>query len=90
MDYLEPILAIVLLVANIPIYKKILRFIFRDKEDINDSIKYSFTPDLFSFFKGNYWKDKVGEAKLSVFIFCCVAVVVIEILIIKWIVTLFV
>ncbi len=87
---MEPIIAIVLLVANIPVYKKILRLIFRDRDDINDSIKYSFTPDLFSLFKGNYWKDKVGEAKITAFIFCCVAIVVIELLIIKWIVALFV
>lgn len=87
---MEPIIAIVLLVANIPVYKKILRIIFRDREDVNDSIKYSFTPDLFSFFKGNYWKDKIGEAKITAFIFCCVSVVVIELLIIKWIIAIIV
>ncbi|ACL74946.1 hypothetical protein [Ruminiclostridium cellulolyticum] len=87
---MEPIIAIVLLVANIPVYKKILRIIFRDQEDVNDSIKYSFTPDLFSFFKGNYWKDKIGEAKITAFIFCCVSVVVIELLIIKWIIAIIV
>ncbi len=86
---MEPIIAIVLLIANIPVYKKILWFIFRDREDINDSIKYSFTPDLFSFFKGNYWKDRVGEAKLTAFIFSCVVVVVVELLIIKWIISVF-
>ncbi len=86
---MEPIIAIVLLVANIPVYKKILRLIFRDREDINDSIKYTFTPDLFSLFKGNYWKDRVGEAKLSLFIFSCVAVVVVELLIIKSIIAIF-
>ncbi|WP_242835652.1 hypothetical protein [Ruminiclostridium josui] len=86
---MESIVAIILLIANIPVYKKILRCIFRDREDINDAIKYSFTPDLFSLFKGNYWKDKMGEAKISAFVFCCVAVVVIEFLIIKWIIGIF-
>ncbi|AEY65819.1 hypothetical protein [Clostridium sp. BNL1100] len=87
---MEPIIAIVLLVANIPVYRKILQLIFRDRKDIDDSIKYSFTPDLFSLFKGNYWKDKIGEAKLTAFIFCCVAVVIIELLIIKWIIAIIV
>ncbi len=86
---MEPIIAIVLLIANIPVYKKILWFIFRDREDINNSIKYSFTPDLFSFFKGEYWKDRVSEAKLTAFIFSCVVVVVVELLIIKWIISFF-
>lgn len=77
-------IAILLMVANIPIYKRIFRRIFKDSEDFYDSVKYSFTPNLFSFFKGKYWEDRVGEAKLSFFIFCCIAVVVIELLIIKW------
>ena len=87
---MEPVIAIILLIANIPVYKRIFKLIFKDSNDFNDSIRYSFTPDLFSLFKGNYWKDRAGEAKLSFLIFCCVIIVVVEFFIINSIIGLFV
>jgi hypothetical protein len=83
-----PIIAILLIIVNIPVYKVFLRLFFKDSQDINDSIRYSFTPDLFSLFRGNYRKDKIGEAKLSLFIFSCIFVVVIEFLVLNWIIGL--
>lgn len=83
-----PVIAILLIIANIPVYKVFLRLIFKDSKDINNSIRYSFTPDLFSLFKGNYLKDKIGEAKLSLFIFSCVLVVLIEFFIVNGVIEL--
>jgi hypothetical protein len=74
---------VILLIANIPIYKFYFSKIFRDSDDFNESVKYSFRPDIFSFFKGEYIKDQIGEFKLRIFIFVCIFTVVIEFMIIK-------
>lgn len=87
---IEPFIIMVLLIVNIPLYKVIYKFIFRDSDDFRESVKYSFTPDLFSLFRGRYWKDQIGEAKLSFFIIACIAAVAFEYLIIKSVIGIFV
>lgn len=79
---IKALLVIVLIVLNIPVYSKIFYFIFRDSDDFKESVKYSLTPDIVSLFRGKYWKDWMGELKLSVFIMACIAVVAFEYLII--------
>lgn len=83
MDTALVILFVILLFVNIPVYKFYFSKIFRDSDDFNESIKYSFRPDLFSLFKGEYFKDQIGEFKLGIFIFACIFTVVIEFLAIK-------
>ena len=87
---IEPFIIMVLLIVNIPLYKVIYKFIFSDSDDFRESVKYSFTPDLFSLFRGRYWKDQIGEAKLSFFIIACIAAVAFEYLIIKSVIGIFV
>lgn len=65
------------------IFRFFFGLIFSDIEDFNDSVKYTFTPDLFSLFRGEYFKDRFAEFKLSVFIGLCVVTILIEI----WIVS---
>lgn len=79
---IKTLLIVILLVLNIPIYRKIFYFIFRDSDDFRESVRYSFTPDIFSLLRGRYWKDQMGELKLSIFIVACIAVVAFEYLII--------
>lgn len=80
---MEAIIVVILLIANIPVYRFFFRLIFKNSDDFKESVKYSFTPDIFSLFKGRYWKDHVGEAKLSFFIFLCVIVVIAEFAVIR-------
>lgn len=79
---IKTLLIVILLVLNIPIYRKIFYFIFRDSDDFRESVRYSFTPDIFSLLRGRYWKDQMGELKLSIFIVACIAVVFLEYLVI--------
>ncbi|WP_037287899.1 hypothetical protein [Saccharibacillus sacchari] len=72
------LLAIILLVVNIPVYRFVFKLWFADEEDFNKSVRYSFTPDLFSLFKGKYIEDRIASAKLSFYIFVCLAIVGIE------------
>ncbi|MEO3944970.1 hypothetical protein [Gorillibacterium sp. CAU 1737] len=75
---MEIILFLILLVVNIPVYKYLFRVFFSSREDFKEAVKFSFTPDLLSLFRGRYWKDQFGEAKLSFFLFCCFLVVACE------------
>ena len=79
---IKTLLIVILLVLNIHIYRKIFYFIFRDSDDFRESVRYSFTPDIFSLLRGRYWKDQMGELKLSIFIVACIAVVFLEYLVI--------
>lgn len=69
------VIAIVLLVVNIPVYKFLYKLFFRNEDDFQESVRYTFTPNLYSLFKGEYFKDRMAEARLSFFVVCCVLVV---------------
>ncbi|MGG3506566.1 hypothetical protein ABES58_13920 [Paenibacillus lautus] len=75
---MDLVMYMVLFVLNIPIYKWIFGRIFDDADDLKQSVKYSFTPDIISLFRRRFWKDQWGELKLSVFICCCLGIFVIE------------
>lgn len=81
---MELLLYGILFVLNIPIYKWIFRRIFDNVDDLKQSVKYSFTPDIISLFRGRFWKDQFGELKLSVFCFCCLLIFVIECVVVTW------
>lgn len=80
---MDTILFLILLIANIPIYKWIYKSVFKNSEDFKDAVNYTFTPDIFSLFKGSFWKHQVGEAKFSFFIFTCIMAIVVEFAVIK-------
>jgi len=86
---IKALIIIVLLVLNIPVYRKIFYFIFRNTDDFRESVEYSFTPDIFSLLRGKYWKDRLGEMKLSIFMTACIVVVAFEYLIISSIIGAF-
>ncbi len=77
MDW-HAIFIIILVVINFPVYRFVYRLIFSDPEDFDESIKYSFTPDFLSFFRGKYWQDKWGTFKLRMYILLCLAIVLLE------------
>jgi len=65
--------------GDIKLFKLYYHAIFSDEDDFNESIKYSFTPDLFSLFKGEYRKDYWAECKLGWFSGLCIGTVVLEV-----------
>ncbi|SCW80374.1 hypothetical protein SAMN04487970_105138 [Paenibacillus tianmuensis] len=72
------IFIIALVIINFPVYRFVYKLIFSDPEDFDESIKYSFTPNLISFFRGKYWQDQWGTFKLRMYILLCLAVVALE------------
>ncbi|HKL76427.1 MAG TPA: hypothetical protein VJ881_10215 [Halanaerobiales bacterium] len=83
------ILILILLFLNIPLFKLIYRKIFIDKDDLKESVKYSVIPDIYSLFKGNFFKDIFGEFKLKVFLITCIIIIGLEFVIIKNILSIF-
>lgn len=82
-------LVLILIFVNIPLYKKIFYYIFEDVEDFRESLRFSFTPDMFSLFRREYVRDQVGEFKLGGFFISCIFVVGFEFFILGSIFNLF-
>jgi hypothetical protein len=82
------IVAGLIIINFFTVYKFLFNAIFRDRDDFNESIRYSFTPNIISLFRGQYWKDRVGEYKLGMFIILCIVATVMEYgiinLILRW------
>ena len=59
---MEVIIVVGLIVINsFTVYKFLFNVIFGSKDAFNESVRYSFTPNIISLFRGEYWKDKVGS-----------------------------
>ena len=71
-------LAVLIIINIFTVYKVLFNMVFSDRDDFNESVKYSLTPDIISLFRGEYWKDRISEFKLGIFIFLCIIATVIE------------
>lgn len=70
---------LLLITINIfTVYKLLFNLIFSDMDDFKESIKFTVTPDIFSLFRGEYVKDRIGEMKFGLFVILCVAITAIE------------
>lgn len=63
----EPVYWIILVATNIPIYLGVGRVLFNDFEDFMECIRYSLTPDLWSWLNGKGMEDWNAEMKLTSF-----------------------
>ncbi|MEK5254812.1 hypothetical protein NST74_15230 [Paenibacillus sp. FSL F4-0125] len=86
---LELVIIIFLLFLNIPVYKVLFRVFFADNDDYNETVRHSFTPNIISLFRGEYWKDRLNTARLQFFIMICVGIVVLEYLVLTKIIDIF-
>ena len=63
-------------VAAIGMMALTFRGFFRDADDFRESLRFVFTPDLFSLFRGEYWEDVWGTLKFDVWFALGIAVLV--------------
>lgn len=77
------IVILLILLVNIPIFKRIFKYIFPTKEEFIEALKYSFIPNLYSLFKGNYLKDWAAEMKIFFLWFSCMIIIVVEYILIN-------
>lgn len=76
---MEAIIVVGLIVINFfTVYKFLFNLMFRNRDDFRESVRYTLIPNIISLFRGEYWKDKVGEFKLGVFLMLCIMATVIE------------
>lgn len=66
-DQLTPWVLIVLAILNTPVYYGLYRLIFRDAEDLMNSIWFWFKWDTWSLFDGTFFEDMWREIRLSMF-----------------------
>lgn len=72
-----------LIILDLRLFKIYFDLVFADKEDFHNSVKYNFTPDIFSLFRGEYLKDRLAELKLSLFIFLCIITIALEMILVS-------
>lgn len=87
---MEIIIIIILLAVNLPVYKYVFGLFFDSKEDFDEAIRYVFTPNIFSLFKGEYMKDRFSEMKVGFFVACCLLIILVEFFIINGIAKIFI
>ena len=63
--------------------------IFEDQEEFQEAIRYLFTPEVFSLFKGEYMKDRWAEFKLGLIVILYGLLMVVEYGIISAVLTIF-
>jgi len=73
------IILIDLIFINIfTVYKCLYKSIFNNNNEFKKAVRYSFTPDLISLFRGEFWEDKSKELKVGMFILLCIVITVLE------------
>jgi len=55
-------------IAGIITLSVMYRFLFRDKDELIECIKFWLTPDIISMFRGEYWDDHWAEFKLLIWV----------------------
>lgn len=50
------------------------KIMFSDRDDFIECVKFWFTPDIVSMFRGDYWNDHWAELKLLIWLGASVAV----------------
>lgn len=71
-------LLIVLIVVNTPLYYLFWKWIFKEWEVFGESLRFWFTPDILSIFRGELETDVLSEMRLWWWTFLCTAVVGLE------------
>ncbi|HRE16476.1 MAG TPA: hypothetical protein PLW86_05325 [Rhodocyclaceae bacterium] len=73
MEFLDhPHVLIAVGICSTPIYLTIARLFWGEKfESLGETIRFLFTPDLYSLFKGRFWDDWFATTKFNFFLFLC-------------------
>lgn len=74
----DPLGWAILIVANIPVYLILGRAFFDDWGGFFQCVRFWFTPDIISIFRGEHWDDVWAELKLLVFGAICYGAVYAE------------
>ena len=68
----HPAILITIALISIPIYVSLAKMFWGERFDsLGETIRYLFTPDIISFFRGEYWDDWHATLKFNVILFLC-------------------
>ena len=56
------------ILAGVMALKLTFGWFFDDQEDFTESIRFWFTPDIISIFRGEFWRDEWSSLKLIVWL----------------------
>jgi len=73
---MEGILLLVLFAVNIPLVHLLSRILFRDRNDMDQAIKDTYTPSWYAAWKGRYWEHKMNEAQVKLMLMISVAMII--------------
>ena len=65
----------VLIAVNLPVYVVLGRLFFGSWGDFLRVLRFWFTPNIISWFRGEYWEDRAAELLFGVYLLCCAVVV---------------
>src|SRR5437762_14327389 len=68
-------LVLILVFANIAVYVLIGWMIFGTWGNFFEAVRFWFTPDIISLFRGEYWEDRWESMKLGFWLLGCAAAV---------------
>ena len=71
-------LLIALIVLNVPVYLFFGKSFFGGWGGFVEALRYSFTPDVISLFRGEFGEDRWQSMKLGFFVLLCVGTVAAE------------
>ena len=69
----HPWVMLIVAVLSTPIFLTLARMFWGEKfEDIGETVKFLFWPDVYSLFKGRFWDDWYATKKFDLFLLMCV------------------
>jgi hypothetical protein len=73
MEFVDhPNVLILVGVLSIPVYVTLAKMFWGEKfESLGETIRFLFTPDLYSLFTGRFWDDGYATTKFNVFLLLC-------------------
>ena len=68
----HPVMLAIVAVLSLPLDVSLARLFWGERFDsLGETIRFLFTPDLVSLFRGEYWDDWHATLKFNVFLFLC-------------------
>jgi hypothetical protein len=70
---MEPLHTALVALVNVPVYVVIARVFFGDLDGFFRALRYLLTPDLLSWFRGDWLEDRWQSFKVALWAILCVA-----------------
>jgi len=68
----------ILIVANLPLYWFLGKILFKDWNGVLECFRYALTPNIISWFRGEYTEDWWAGMRIYFYVIGCVACVLVE------------